>query len=158
MVSQQIRLIECNYFEITMPMITLDPRIGVCLARYHRVSRLFYEVTSRCVYFHRQEPPVFLYIVEFASGRSFRDRTLFIDICSEVLQLFSRAFFKENFYECVLELSSDSVPNIRLRWVNYIPLYRLDCQLVQNCTHLVLPGCFYFCCLGIPGLKAHHMV
>ena len=30
MVSQWIRLIGCNYFEITMPMITLDSRI-VCV-------------------------------------------------------------------------------------------------------------------------------
>ena len=28
MVSQWIRLIECNYFEITMPIITLDSRIA----------------------------------------------------------------------------------------------------------------------------------
>ena len=42
MVSQLIRLIECNYFEITMPMITLDSRIvcvgsGVSLLVYSSV-------------------------------------------------------------------------------------------------------------------------
>ena len=33
MVSQWIRLIECNYFEITMLMITLDSRIVLILGR-----------------------------------------------------------------------------------------------------------------------------
>lgn len=56
-------------------------------------------------------------IVDFAKGKSFRHRTLFIDIGVAVLSLFSRQFFKDNFYENLLELSSDSVPNIRLRSV-----------------------------------------
>lgn len=69
------------------------------------------------------------FFTEFGCGKSFRDRTLFIDICSEVLQLFSRTFFKEHFYECALELSSDSVPNIRLRFVLHFDLTKITRDL-----------------------------
>ena len=77
-------------------------------------------VTIFCVLLktdHMYLHPSCLYVlsVEFGQGKSFRSRTLFIDMCQQVLVIFSRSFFKENFYESILELSSDPVPNIRLR-------------------------------------------
>ncbi|XP_067941326.1 serine/threonine-protein phosphatase 4 regulatory subunit 4-like [Watersipora subatra] len=68
-------------------------------------------------------------ITEFGQGKGFRNRTLFIDICQQVLVVFSRSFFKEYFYEHILELSSDAVPNIRLRLCQVMPSLKLTIRL-----------------------------
>ena len=44
MVSQWIRLIECNYFEITMPMITLDSRVAVTMSNYYQGGNEVYNI------------------------------------------------------------------------------------------------------------------
>ena len=62
---------------------------------------------------------------------------MFIDICRFVLQYYSKTFFKEYLFEPILELTSDPVPNIRLRMCSILPdLKRLikipnDRNLVQ---------------------------
>jgi serine/threonine-protein phosphatase 4 regulatory subunit 4 len=38
-----------------------------------------------------------------------------------VIELYSKNFFKEYFYEYVLELQTDSVPNVRLRLCSILP-------------------------------------
>ena len=62
-----------------------------------------------------------LFISEFCHGRSFYQRSLFIDICKQVLELYSRSFFKDYFFESLLELCIDSVPNVRLRICPLLP-------------------------------------
>ena len=44
MVSQWIRLIECNYIEITMPMITLDSRVVPNIVRIAQI--LVYQINK----------------------------------------------------------------------------------------------------------------
>jgi serine/threonine-protein phosphatase 4 regulatory subunit 4 len=48
-------------------------------------------------------------------------RILFLEICKLVLELYSRAFFKEHFFESVLDLTTDPVPNVRLRLCPLLP-------------------------------------
>eukprot|EP00741_Cyanophora_paradoxa_P020196 tig00000219_g19495.t1 len=52
---------------------------------------------------------------DFARGRSYWLRSTFLDLCSSVLAVFSRRFFKESFLEPALDLCGDPVPNVRLR-------------------------------------------
>ncbi|XP_067680173.1 serine/threonine-protein phosphatase 4 regulatory subunit 4-like [Haliotis asinina] len=67
-------------------------------------------------------------IEDFCHGRSCHHRSLFIDICRFVMELYSKAFFKEHFFENVLELTSDPVANIRLRLCTVLPLLK---QLIK---------------------------
>ncbi|XP_060071595.1 serine/threonine-protein phosphatase 4 regulatory subunit 4-like isoform X4 [Ylistrum balloti] len=60
-------------------------------------------------------------VTEFCHGRSCHQRSLFIDICKFVIELYSKTFFKKYFYEVVLELHKDPVPNIRLRLCSLLP-------------------------------------
>ena len=50
-----------------------------------------------------------LFFLECGRGKSYRSRLLFIDICKFIMELFSRRFFKENFFEFLLELGSVSI-------------------------------------------------
>ncbi|XP_020626125.1 serine/threonine-protein phosphatase 4 regulatory subunit 4-like isoform X2 [Orbicella faveolata] len=60
-------------------------------------------------------------IQECGRGKSYRSRLLFIDICKFIMELFSRRFFKENFFEFLLELGSDPVLNVRLKFCTIPP-------------------------------------
>lgn len=60
-------------------------------------------------------------IQECGRGKSYRSRLLFIDICNFIMELFSRRFFKENFFEFLLELGSDPVLNVRLKFCTIPP-------------------------------------
>lgn len=60
-------------------------------------------------------------IQECGRGKSYRSRLLFIDICKFIMELFSRRFFKENFFEFLLELGSDPVLNVRLKFCTVPP-------------------------------------
>ena len=52
---------------------------------------------------------------EFARGKSSHSRMLFLKICEMAICLFSKVYFKQNFYSELLCLSQDSVANIRLK-------------------------------------------
>ncbi|KAL9957888.1 hypothetical protein ACROYT_G034843 [Oculina patagonica] len=60
-------------------------------------------------------------IQECGRGKSYKSRLLFIDICKFIMELFSRRFFKENFFEFLLELGSDPVLNVRLKFCTIPP-------------------------------------
>ncbi|KAG8182940.1 hypothetical protein JTE90_010569 [Oedothorax gibbosus] len=77
-------------------------------------------------------------IRELCYGRSCHKRMLYIRICELVIELFSKGFFKQFFFKALLTLSSDPVPNIRLRLCSVLPrlksLIKLpkDSQLLQE--------------------------
>ncbi|XP_061165811.1 serine/threonine-protein phosphatase 4 regulatory subunit 4-like isoform X2 [Saccostrea echinata] len=60
-------------------------------------------------------------IQDFCHARKCYLRSVFVDICSVVIELYSKKFFKETFFEYLLELHTDSVPNIRLRLCSILP-------------------------------------
>ncbi|KAK2169621.1 hypothetical protein LSH36_8g03025 [Paralvinella palmiformis] len=65
---------------------------------------------------------------DLCRAHSCHRRSLFIDLCWDLIELYSRAFFKEYFFESVLELANDSVPNVRLKLCPLLPKLK---QLVK---------------------------
>ena len=62
-------------------------------------------------------------IAELCRAHSCYLRCLFIDMCSLIMDTFSKALFKEYFFERLLSLSKDSVPNVRLKLCRLFPRY-----------------------------------
>ena len=44
-------------------------------------------------------------LAELAKGQSCRRRLLFLDMCPDLIELFSRTFFKKHFFDSILELA-----------------------------------------------------
>jgi serine/threonine-protein phosphatase 4 regulatory subunit 4 len=63
-------------------------------------------------------------VTDIAQHPSSYKRHLFIDICFMAVEMFSRAFFKEYFFEAALRLMTDKVPNIRLRLCPLLPIMK----------------------------------
>ncbi|KAG1681989.1 Serine/threonine-protein phosphatase 4 regulatory subunit 4 [Nymphon striatum] len=80
---------------------------------------LTYLKTNRC---QEQRDNICTTLVnELCHGRSCRSRSLFIDCCFLVLEMFSKLFFKKYFFKDLLCLASDKVVNIRLRLCSILP-------------------------------------
>jgi len=75
---------------------------------------------------------VYFLMTELAHSRSFYERSLYIDLCAIVLELYSRTFFKEHFAEALLGLYDDSVPNIRLRLCRLLPQVKQSFRLQSD--------------------------
>lgn len=75
---------------------------------------------------------VYLLMTELARRGSFYERSLYIDLCAMVLELYSRTFFKEHFAEALLGLYDDSVPNIRLRLCRLLPQVKRSFRLPSD--------------------------
>ncbi|XP_074642861.1 serine/threonine-protein phosphatase 4 regulatory subunit 4-like [Tubulanus polymorphus] len=86
-------------------------RTLLVLIRYNRKSEQRNELINKI-------------IDECCHGKSCHQRNLFIDISKMVIDIYSRTFFKEYFFEPVLELASDQVPNVRLRLCNILPVLK----------------------------------
>jgi hypothetical protein len=54
-------------------------------------------------------------VSELAEGRSAWSRMLFVDLCKHTMEIFSRAYFKDNLYEALLNLVRDPVAEVRIR-------------------------------------------
>ncbi|KAL5008249.1 hypothetical protein ScPMuIL_013830 [Solemya velum] len=86
---------------------------------------------------------------DFGHGKSYHRRSLFIDICRFVTELYSKAFFKEYFFSCALELHTDPVANIRLRFCSILPEMKRQIKLptdrsllqqLEQCVRKLLIG------------------
>eukprot|EP00002_Diphylleia_rotans_P010830 TRINITY_DN2141_c0_g2_i2.p1 TRINITY_DN2141_c0_g2~~TRINITY_DN2141_c0_g2_i2.p1 ORF type:complete len:659 (+),score=113.58 TRINITY_DN2141_c0_g2_i2:677-2653(+) len=55
-------------------------------------------------------------IQKFGKRRCYGHRLLFIDMCQHLLQMFSRRFFRENFFDAALDLAKDPVSNVRWKF------------------------------------------
>eukprot|EP01059_Diplonema_ambulator_P036941 TRINITY_DN951_c1_g1_i4.p1 TRINITY_DN951_c1_g1~~TRINITY_DN951_c1_g1_i4.p1 ORF type:complete len:363 (+),score=102.23 TRINITY_DN951_c1_g1_i4:258-1346(+) len=60
-------------------------------------------------------------IMDFGKSKSYGNRIGFIEICKAILQFYSRRFFRERFFEHVLELAKDAVSNVRRRLCLFMP-------------------------------------
>uniref|UniRef100_T1IPS6 TOG domain-containing protein n=1 Tax=Strigamia maritima TaxID=126957 RepID=T1IPS6_STRMM len=58
---------------------------------------------------------------DLANGYSCHKRMLFITACTIIIELFSKQFFKTHFFSCLLKLTDDPIPNIRLRLCSVLP-------------------------------------
>ncbi|CAH1262592.1 PPP4R4 [Branchiostoma lanceolatum] len=91
---------------------------------------------------HRQELICRL-IEALCHSNKYQLRMLFVDVCCDVMELFSRRFFKEYFFEFVLNLAHDPVANVRLKLCSLLPRLKTqiklpgDRQLLQQLEHCV---------------------
>ncbi len=58
---------------------------------------------------------------DLANGKSCHTRMLFLRLCEMAISLFSKQYFKRNFFDTVLLLAKDRVPNIRLKLCGILP-------------------------------------
>ena len=117
-----------------LPVKHAAARTLLCLLRYNRRLEQREDIWSRLVY-------------DFCQGKSCYQRYLFIDVCKMIIELYSKQFFKEYFFECLLELASDRVANVRLRVCRLLPALKsllklpVDRHLLQKleaCVRRVL--------------------
>lgn len=59
-------------------------------------------------------------LLQLGSNKSCYKRIFFIDICSIVLQLYSKNFFKSYFYQPCIRLAQDKVVNVRIKFVKIL--------------------------------------
>eukprot|EP00163_Fabomonas_tropica_P030816 TRINITY_DN7123_c0_g1_i1.p1 TRINITY_DN7123_c0_g1~~TRINITY_DN7123_c0_g1_i1.p1 ORF type:complete len:769 (-),score=156.73 TRINITY_DN7123_c0_g1_i1:164-2470(-) len=69
---------------------------------------------------------------EFAKAKSYWHRIHFLDFCVAVLDVFSRKWFKEHFFNLALELAQDKVPNVRLRLCALLPQLKKSLMLPDD--------------------------
>jgi serine/threonine-protein phosphatase 4 regulatory subunit 4 len=58
---------------------------------------------------------------ELALAKSCHIRMLFLKLCDMSISLFSKDYFKQNFFAGFLYLASDSVVNVRLKMCSMLP-------------------------------------
>lgn len=81
---------------------------------------------------------------DYGCGRSCFQRSLFIDGCRMALELYSRSFFKEWFFQPLVALHKDTVPNVRLRLCALLPLLKallkkpVDAALIDLLDNCIL--------------------
>ncbi|XP_071963727.1 serine/threonine-protein phosphatase 4 regulatory subunit 4-like [Antedon mediterranea] len=80
---------------------------------------------------HRQEICSRL-IQACCHSKSCTYRMLFIDVCQDIMEFFSKAYFKDNLYEFVLELAEDPVPNVRLKFCTILPMLKSQMKLPKD--------------------------
>jgi len=68
-------------------------------------------------------------IHELCYGRSYKSRLEFLDICQNIMELFSKSFFKEHFFDEVLLLRKDPVVNVRLKVCSMYPILKSQLRL-----------------------------
>merc|ERR1712227_416650 len=73
---------------------------------------------------------------EFARGKSSHSRMLFLKMCEMAICLFSKLYFKQNFFSELLCLSQDSVANIRLKVVSMLPTLKSLLVMPADSAHL----------------------
>eukprot|EP01112_Ceratiomyxa_fruticulosa_P019163 TRINITY_DN6229_c0_g2_i1.p1 TRINITY_DN6229_c0_g2~~TRINITY_DN6229_c0_g2_i1.p1 ORF type:complete len:952 (-),score=180.52 TRINITY_DN6229_c0_g2_i1:67-2649(-) len=75
-------------------------------------------------------------INEFGKSDSYWGRSTFIQVCSFMATAFSRKFFKETFFETVLDMASDPVPNVRMRVCSIFPSLKKMIRLPEDTSLL----------------------
>ncbi len=53
-------------------------------------------------------------LLEFATHKNCYKRAFFVDICQTVMELYSKNFFKNYFYQSLIQLSNDPVVNVKI--------------------------------------------
>nr|XP_053639069.1 uncharacterized protein LOC128693421 [Cherax quadricarinatus] len=71
-------------------------------------------------------------VSEFCEGNSCHKRMLFLSVATMVLEMFSKAFFKSNFFRPLLSLHNDRVPNIRLKLVMLLPQMKATISMPED--------------------------
>ncbi|XP_021947193.2 serine/threonine-protein phosphatase 4 regulatory subunit 4 [Folsomia candida] len=72
----------------------------------------------------------------FAQGRSVHDRMLFLFMSKKIMEIFSRKYYRDHFFESTLLMTDDNIPNIRLKAVNMMPDLKGVLQMSEDATLL----------------------
>ncbi|KAM8921732.1 serine/threonine-protein phosphatase 4 regulatory subunit 4 isoform 2-T2 [Pelodytes ibericus] len=75
-------------------------------------------------------------IEQLCQGNSYWNRLRFLDICEYIMELFSKSFFCKYFYLCVLDLTNDSVANVRMKVCYMMPKLKSTLKLPAD-KHLL---------------------
>lgn len=71
---------------------------------------------------HRE---IYKFITDLMTSEQCRDRECFIKLVPILVEIFSKKFFKKHFYDKVLQLSNDRVPNVRYQICRLLPLIKV---------------------------------
>jgi len=106
--AQFIPMMRRQLFEGTAPLKTCSARVLVSLARQLQNNAqqvfLFKNLTN-----------------ELARGKSFWHRMTYLELSLHVMDKFSRNFFKQHMLDAAMQLSSDPVPNVRMKFCSLMP-------------------------------------
>ncbi|KAJ3227987.1 Serine/threonine-protein phosphatase 4 regulatory subunit 4, partial [Clydaea vesicula] len=68
---------------------------------------------------HREQ--ILRHLKEFKNAHGYQQRLHFLDICANILEHFSKKFFKILFFQDCLELAKDKIVNVKIRFLSLIP-------------------------------------
>eukprot|EP00817_Percolomonadidae_sp_ATCC50343_P006952 CAMPEP_0117427074 /NCGR_PEP_ID=MMETSP0758-20121206/7018_1 /TAXON_ID=63605 /ORGANISM="Percolomonas cosmopolitus, Strain AE-1 (ATCC 50343)" /LENGTH=332 /DNA_ID=CAMNT_0005212539 /DNA_START=59 /DNA_END=1054 /DNA_ORIENTATION=- len=106
--TQLIPMVKRQLFEGPVPLKQTCAHVIVVLARklacYAQQQYLFRSIAN-----------------DLGRGKSFWHRMTYLDVCIELMNVFSRKFFKEHCLETAMNLSYDVVPNVRMKFCTLIP-------------------------------------
>ena len=72
---------------------------------------------------------IFKFLTDLITSPSCRDRECFIKLIPTLVRIYSKKFFKRHFYDSVLYLSKDKVPNIRYQICSILPQIKECCNI-----------------------------
>ena len=98
--------------------------------RFISAEILVNHMRSAPVIEHRE---IYKFITDLMSSEQCRDRVCFIKLVPILVEIFSKKFFKKHFYDKVLQLSNDRVPNVRYQVCRLLPLIKVSvaCSLFK---------------------------
>ncbi|XP_076099621.1 serine/threonine-protein phosphatase 4 regulatory subunit 4-like isoform X7 [Mytilus galloprovincialis] len=108
-------------YQKVIPVVYPKIKSARALPVKHAACRSALKIIRKIKKLTQREELIHCFIEDFCHGRSCHHRSLFVDVCKNVIELYSKTFFKEYFYEYVLELQSDKVPNVRLKLCSILP-------------------------------------
>ena len=91
--------------------------------RFISAEILVNHMRSAPVIEHRE---IYKFIIDLMSSEQCRDRVCFIKLVPILVEIFSKKFFKKHFYDKVLQLSNDRVPNVRYQVCRLLPLIKVS--------------------------------
>ncbi|KAL8608669.1 hypothetical protein ACOMHN_002898 [Nucella lapillus] len=104
-----------------IPILVAKMKLGRALPVRYAASRSLLILMRFLHRLEQRELLTHMLIQDFCHGYSFHNRGLFIIMCKYFIELYSKAFFKEHLFEYVLPLTTDPVPNIRMRACSLLP-------------------------------------
>ncbi|XP_053331653.1 serine/threonine-protein phosphatase 4 regulatory subunit 4 isoform X2 [Spea bombifrons] len=75
-------------------------------------------------------------VEQLCQGKSYWNRLRFLDVCEDIIELFSKSFFCKYFFLSVLELTSDPVANVRMKVCYMLPKLKSTLKLPAD-KHLL---------------------
>merc|ERR1712106_1148921 len=113
---------------LQLPLTPLVPLVKMLVkespykpVRFISAEILVNHMRSAPVIEHRE---IYKFITDLMSSEQCRDRVCFIKLVPILVEIFSKKFFKKHFYDKVLQLSNDRVPNVRYQVCRLLPLIK----------------------------------